>query len=317
VTKPDVSVILPCFNGRKWLRRSLVSVLDQKNAALELIVIDDGSEDPPIDICNDFRDERLRFVSTSHGGKGAALNRGAAEARAGILCFIDQDDIMLPGRLEGQLRALRSHRSVDAVYSDYERVFDDGRVIDRFVSRQATGSECLRAMATELSLVAMQTIMIRRDTFRRIGGFSEDPALTGLDDTEFFARLFVSDAKLHYEPGCVQQWVRHDCNYSQSEAFQDARLVLIGHLRALAGQHPQIATVLGRFAHDVHYMRGLYYLENNMRKKALPEFLRAVRSYPFFPNTYYLLLKAWLLRLASAAEPRTCGNRPQEGACRK
>jgi len=234
-----------------------------------------------------------------------------------LLCFIDQDDVMLPGRLERQVRAMRSNRSVDAVYSDYERVFDDGRLIDRFVSRQASGGECLRAMATDLALVTMQTIMIRRDAFRRIGGFSEDPALTGLDDAEFFARLFVSGARLHYEPGAVQQWVRHERNYSQSEPFQDARLALIGHLRELAGSHPQIAAILGRFTHDVHYMRGLYFLENGRRGEALPEFLQAVRSYPFFPNTYYLLLKSWLVRLESEAKSRTCAAGSREETARK
>lgn len=313
----QVSVILPYFDGERWVGRSAASVLNQSGAAFELVIVDDGSCMPAKPAAPWLSDTRVRCFRIPHAGKGAALNFGAARAQADLLCFIDQDDIMLPGRLERQVRAMRSNRSADAVYSDYERVFDDGRFIDRFVSRQATAGECLRAMATDLALVTMQTIMIRRDAFRRIGGFSEDPALTGLDDAEFFARLFVSGATLHYEPGAVQQWVRHECNYSQSEPFQEARLALIGHLRELARRHPQIATVLGRFSHDVHYMRGLYFLEHDMRQKALPEFLQAVRSYPFFPNTYYLLLKSWLLRLEPAAAGRPCESGPRGDASRK
>ena len=99
--------------------------------------------------------------------------------------------------------------------------------------------------------------------------------------------------------------------------MQDARLALIGHLRELAGSHPQIAAILGRFTHDVHYMRGLYFLENGRRGEALPEFLQAVRSYPFFPNTYYLLLKSWLVRLESEAKSRTCAAGSREETARK
>ncbi len=300
----QVSVILPYYEGERWIERSAASVLSQAGVPFELIVVEDGSAVPDGAAGSLLSDARVRRFRIPHAGKGAALNFGAGQARAGLLCFIDQDDIMMPGRLERQVRAMLTDGTADAVYSDYERVFDDGRLIDRFVSRQASGEECLRAMATDLALVTMQTIMIRADTFRRIGGFSEDPALTGLDDAEFFARLFVSGARLRYEPGVVQQWVRHDRNYSQSEPFQDARLALIGHLRDLAGRHPQIAGVLGRFTHDVHYMRGLYFLENGRRREALPEFLRAVRSYPLFPNTYYLLLKSLLLSAASLSAGR-------------
>lgn len=313
----QVSVILPYYEGERWIGRSAASVLSQEGVPFELVVVEDGPAIPAGLAARFLSDARVRRFRISHAGKGAALNCGAGHAGADLLCFIDQDDVMLPGRLERQVRAMRSNGAADAVYSDYERVFDDGRLIDRFVSRQASAGECLRAMATDLALVTMQTIMIRRDAFRRIGGFSEDPALTGLDDAEFFARLFVSGARLHYAPGAVQQWVRHDRNYSQSEPFQDARLALIGRLRELAGCHPQIAAILGRFTHDVHYMRGLYFLENGRRGEALPEFLQAVRSHPFFPNTYYLLLKSWLVRLGPDTKGRTCAAATREETARK
>jgi len=302
---PRVSIILPYYEGPRWIGRSAASALGQQGIPFELILVDDGSTEPAEPHVHGLRDDRLRCLRIDHAGKGAALNAGAARARADLLCFIDQDDIMLPGRLERQVRAMCSNRFVDAVYSDYERVHDDGRFIDRFVSRQASGPECLKAMATDLALVTMQTIMIRREAFFRIGGFSEDPLLTGLDDAEFFTRLFVSGAALHYEPGAVQQWVRHDRNYSQSEQFQEARLVLLEHLRRLAGRHREVRDILGRFTHDVHYMRGIYFLENDRRREALPEFRRALRSYPFFPNTYYLFLKSWLSSLEPASGERT------------
>ena len=79
----------------------------------------------------------------SHVGKGTALNRGVAESRAGLLCFLDQDDIVLPDRLCLQVAVFDAEPAAEAVYSDYERVTNSGEWLGRFISRQASGEECL------------------------------------------------------------------------------------------------------------------------------------------------------------------------------
>lgn len=291
---PRVSVILPCFEGERWLRRAIESVVVQEGIPWELVVVDDGSSLSPAEIVQSFRDERIRFYRIPHAGKGAALNRGAAESRAGLLCFLDQDDIMLPGRLCLQVTLLDAEPETEVVYSDYERVTDGGECIDRFTSRQATGEECLRLMATGKGLVSMQSIMLQRDVYERMGGFSNDPDLTGLDDAEFMARLFASGVRLRYEPGVVQQWVRHERNYSSGAPFQEARLVLLKHLSELSERMPELKKVLPLFRYGTYYMRGLYFLEKAMPEKAFPEIIRAIVCGPANWNAYYLLFKAWL-----------------------
>ncbi len=292
--QPEISVILPFYEGERWIRRAIQSVSVQEGVSWELVVVDDGSSMSPRETVQSFEDERIRYCRIPHAGKGTALNRGAAEAHAGLLCFIDQDDVMLSGRLERQVRAMRSHSEADAVYSDYERVFDDGRFIDRFVSRQASSMDCLRAMAVGRGLVSMQTLMIRKDAFRRIGGFSDDPALTGLDDAEFFARLFASEITLLYVPGIVQQWTLHDRNYSASAAFQQAREVLLQHLECLAGRSSSIASVLPRYRYHNACARGLYYLEHSMPREAAEEFVKMMRLRPFAWGACYLWAKSCL-----------------------
>jgi glycosyltransferase involved in cell wall biosynthesis len=94
--KPQISVILPFFEGGRWLGRSVPSVLAQEGLSFELLVIDDGSRSTPAEQLQSLRDGRIRLIRIDHAGKGAALNCGAGEALAEILCFIDQDDVMLP-----------------------------------------------------------------------------------------------------------------------------------------------------------------------------------------------------------------------------
>ncbi len=272
--------------------RSVESVRAQEGVFWELIVVDDGSKEPAGKILQNISDPRIRLLTEPHGGKGRALNSGISAATSGIVCFIDQDDFMLPGRLSRQFDVFRRHLDVEAVYSDYERVFEDGRSIDRFISRRASNEECLHEMATGRGLVSMQTLMVRRSVVQSIGGFSEDMRLTGLDDAEFLSRLFASGVKMKYEPGVVQQWVQHENNYSRSPRFQEARLILLAHLNAMSERHPMIKKNLHLFSNHNFYMRGLFFLENGMPAEAVAEFRKMIKSQPIQWACYYLLIKS-------------------------
>ena len=292
--KPDVSVILPYYEGQNWVVRSIASVQQQKGVSWELIIVDDESVFPLSEITERFYDEDIITCRIKHSGKGVALNKGIAEAHSEIVCFIDQDDIMLPGRLEKQVRIFENEPSTDVVYSDYERVFDDGRVIDQFISYQASPKECLHSIAKGASPISMQTIMIRKTTVDEVGGFCEDPRLAGLDDLEFLVRLCVSTAVMAYEPGLVQQWVRHSGNFSYSGRFDKARLFALDRISELSARYPMIRKELPYFRYHAFCMRGLHRLENRMGGKAYVEFLKAIRARPCNWNGYYLLLKSFL-----------------------
>lgn len=295
--KPQVSVILPYYEGSNWLMRSVASVRAQEGVFWELIVVDDGSKEPAGKILQAVSDPRVRLLTKTHGGKGKALNSGIIAAAAEIVCFIDQDDLMLPRRLRRQFDVFEKHPEIEVVYSDYERVFDDGRSIDRFISRQASNEECLHEMATGHGLVSMQTLMVRKHLVQSIGGFSEDIRLTGLDDAEFLSRLFASGAKMKYEPGVVQKWVQHENNYSRSWRFQEARLILLAHLDALSERHPMIRKEIPYFSNHNFCMRGLFFLENGAPTEALTEFQKMIRSHPVQWAGYHLWIKSFLRHL--------------------
>jgi glycosyltransferase involved in cell wall biosynthesis len=292
--KPQVSVILPYYEGKRWLTRSVGSVYAQKGVLWELIIVDDGSKDPAEEILGTITEPRIKLLEETHGGKGKALNKGIAAASADVVCFIDQDDIMLPGRLLRQFEVFRSNPDVDVAYSDYERIYDDSRHIDCFISRQASNQNCLHEMAIGRGLVSMQTLMIRRHTVQLIGGFSEDISLTGLDDAEFMSRLFASGAHMKYEPGIVQKWVLHDRNYSQSPIFEESRLVLLEHLNILATKWPMIKKEMPYFKFHNHYMRGLYFIQKKLFTNALFEFRKTVQSRPLHWAGYYMLVKSFM-----------------------
>jgi glycosyltransferase involved in cell wall biosynthesis len=293
--EPKVSIILPYHEGLRWLPRAVESVRQQTEKAWELIVVDDGSEEGPGPFLDRLDDNRVRLLRINHAGKGAALNHGVGHARGEIICFIDQDDIMLPVRLATQLMGLERERHADGVYSDYERRHKDGRLIDQIVNRQVTAKEALHLMAVGRSPVTMQTIMLKKAFYMSLGGFSEKLELTGLDDLEFFVRLFLAQPVLVYAPGVVQGWVLHQSNYSKTRDFQEARLHWLTRLAELARHHPMLGKELKHYRFHSHCMRGMYFLEIGCAGHAMADLFKALRLKPSSLNTCYLFIKSLIL----------------------
>lgn len=97
-----VSVILPVYNGEKYLQETISSILGQRLTDLEVLAIDDGSTDGTAKIlrrCAET-DSRVRVFTQKNGGPAKARNLGIREARGEYLCFMDADDLIAPGMLE-------------------------------------------------------------------------------------------------------------------------------------------------------------------------------------------------------------------------
>ena len=289
---PEVSVIIPFYRGREWLSLSLSSVLCQKGVPLDIIVVDDGSEVSPDDIIAGFVDPRIRLLPVSHCGKGAAVNAGARIARGSLLCILDQDDEMLPGRLAAQAAALRENPDTDAVYSDYERRDERGGLIDVFRSRQASREEMLHCLAASTGLFSIQTLLLRKRTFDEVGGLCPDDRITGFDDAEFFIRLLISGCRLQYVPGVFARWISHSSNYSKGPRFHEARLFWIEKLASLAETHEALRRELPLFRAHNYCMRGIFFLGENDPQRAVLEFAKAIKADWSNLNSYYLFMKS-------------------------
>ena len=106
--RPEISVILPTYNGTKFLNEAIKSVLGQTFTDFELIVVDDGSTDPEVKkICERYGGE-ITYTYRENGGPSRARNTGIARARGDYICFLDQDDTWKPEKLALQLDFFKS-----------------------------------------------------------------------------------------------------------------------------------------------------------------------------------------------------------------
>ena len=89
---PLVSIIMPVYNKEKYIKRSIQSILNQTFTDFELIIVNDGSTDHSLEICESFHDSRITIISVINGGVSKARNIGLDNAKGEYITFIDSDD---------------------------------------------------------------------------------------------------------------------------------------------------------------------------------------------------------------------------------
>ena len=172
-----VSVVVPCFNAAPYLAAALESVVTQEAMPIEVIVVDDGSNDDSARIAQDFG-RGVRVVSQANAGISASRNRGVAESTAPLLAFLDADDLWPAGSLGRRLAVLEARPDAECVYG----------AIEQFVTPELDAEARARlapAAATMPGRLA-GSMLLRRSAFLRVGPF--DAALRIGETLDWVAR---------------------------------------------------------------------------------------------------------------------------------
>ncbi len=182
---PEVSVIIPTYNRRAMMREAVASVLAQRDANFELIVVDDGSTDGTSEMLAEVND--VRVERTEHRGPAAARNRGVEIARAPLIAFLDSDDLWAPDKLHRQLAFMREFP--DCVISQTAEIWirDGGRVNPGLRHLKRGGDIFLDSLRT--CLISPSAVIMKTDLFRALSGFDEDFAAA--EDYDLWLRILV------------------------------------------------------------------------------------------------------------------------------
>ena len=164
VNNPLVSVIIPVYNGERYLAEAIESVLAQTYRPLEIIVVDDGSTDGSAEVAKRFGSP-VRYCFQPNSGAGAARNQGADLARGSFLAFLDADDIWLADKLALQIAAFDADPKMDMVFG-HVRQFHSPELLDERARKNT------RYAAEIMQGYAPGTLLIKRDAFFRAGPFA-------------------------------------------------------------------------------------------------------------------------------------------------
>jgi len=187
MTIPKVSVVLNAYNGTPWIDECIQSILAQTMRDFELIVIDDGSTDGTFAKIKSYNDPRIRALTQENRGIAATANRGVSLARAPYIARIDQDDVMMPARLEREFAFLEANPDVAMVCTYAQLIYENTLSNDMF--RAPVSSRALRLRLVFENPVVQPTIMMRADVFRKLGGYNEGKEFYPADDFELWTRI--------------------------------------------------------------------------------------------------------------------------------
>ncbi|PIG91387.1 glycosyltransferase family 2 protein [Gloeocapsopsis sp. IPPAS B-1203] len=121
-----VSVIIPVYNVERYIADTINTVLQQTYTNFEILIVDDGSPDKSIDICQKFADPRIRIIRQENRGVAAARNTGIRYSQGDYLAFLDADDLWLPNKLEKHIEHLESSPDVGVSFSRSAFIDEEG-----------------------------------------------------------------------------------------------------------------------------------------------------------------------------------------------
>jgi glycosyltransferase involved in cell wall biosynthesis len=208
---PVVSVVMPTWNGERFLRPAIESILNQTFRDLELIIIDDGSTDSTPRILADFKDKDkdghlIVLTNQRNLGIAGATNRGLAAARGEYVALQDHDDISLPHRLQTQLDFLQSHPAIALVGSAATLIDENGVAYDEYIEPEED-IEIKWEMLFRCP-ISHTSVMTRRRLLLDVGGYSTETMLKVASDYDLLSRIVMRYQVANITEPLVQ-WRRH------------------------------------------------------------------------------------------------------------
>jgi glycosyltransferase involved in cell wall biosynthesis len=205
---PLVSVVMATYNGEKFLRPAIASILDQTFRDFELIVVDDASTDRTESILRDFKDDRM-VVLRNHRNLGiaGATNRGLNAARGQYIALQDHDDISLPHRFQTQVEFLNSHPDI-AVVGSAATLIDHDDVAYASFPLPCDDIDLKWRLLFVGDAFHYTSIMARRSAIVEIGGYNEDPAFRFSEVYDPFSLIAMRHRVVNL-PEILVFWRRH------------------------------------------------------------------------------------------------------------
>lgn len=213
MNNPKISVIIPVFNGERFIAEAIKSVRNQDYAPMEIIVIDDGSADGTLEVAGKLGKDLILF-SQPNQGVAAARNAGLKLATGDLIAFIDADDVWLNNKLQLQVSILQKNPAIEIVIG-FLLTFAFNNC-DEVTTQQVSAAKS--ALVFQLG-----SALIRKCVFDNIGGFDTEFGMA--EDTDWFFRAMEANIRVHIMQDIVQWYRQHNSNITLDKARTNSFLL--------------------------------------------------------------------------------------------
>lgn len=240
IKQPWLSVIIPTYNGSKYLAAALDSIVVQQSNELECVIIDDGSTDNTLAIVDEYQKRlNIKLITKVRQGNWVAnTNYALVEATGVYACFLHQDDLWLEGRLENIKKAIAAYPQASLYLHDSVFIDEQSKPLGLWrcpmaAKRKTIPADEMREKLIIQNFVAIPAPVFKRSTALKIGGLNEELWYTA--DWDFWLKLvaigstcYIPQALAAFRVHSDSQTIRRSS--SVTEFRQQMRLVVDKHL---------------------------------------------------------------------------------------
>jgi len=255
-----ISVILPVYNGAKYIAEAINGILQQDHGDFELVVVDDGSTDDTAEVVSAIKHPRLKFFRPGRLGYAKALNFAAANSTGEYIAVQDSDDISMPDRLSRQAEFLNAHPEVALVSASRRVVIDEyGSEVGLRDTGVRTHEQIVEKLLHSTNPLFHSACMYRREAYERLGGYDENQHC--LLDYEFYirmsavAKLAAMDEILVHKRKHAQQFFWSTGGTSQVADYK--KLISIARINFKKYQHMKASPVF-LYRACIQYLKSVF-----------------------------------------------------------
>lgn len=283
MNQPLVSVIVPTYDRAYFLPKTIKSILDQDYQNIELIVVNDGSNDNTREVIKKNRDNRIVYIEKQNRGPASARNFGIRKARGKYITFCDDDDIFLHGKLRHQIAFLENN-------SHFAFCYTNGIIVQNGKHRKflpKLTQNTLSQLLFENSQILTPSVVVRTKIIKNLGGFSE--FIPFCEDYDLWLRIaqkhpFDFIDKIYVEITKNSKSISVD----EKKMFRYGGYVKLKNLKLCQKVIPE--KLKKQFEWMLLYQQGKFYFFQNKFNRARKYLIEAFRANPLSikPVIFYI-----------------------------
>lgn len=277
MTEPTVSVIIPLYNGERFIADAIRSVQSQSVEGLECIVVDDGSTDHSAAIAAGFGDS-VRVIRKSNGGVADARNVGIEAAEARFIALLDADDVWRPSKLTCQLPLFETEEGIGLVYCGLQIVDEELNPIEEHAAPPPEIGLRNSLLMEEPYISIPSTGVFPKEVLTAVGGFDE--RLSTSADTDLVCRVALRYPIRSVPEPLVLYRVHSGQMHLGVDAMQRDMLLVFDKLFGDPSLPEGIRSLRRRAHANLYASIAGHYLKERKIGKALPYLVRAAGSDP-------------------------------------
>lgn len=212
-----LTVLMPVYNGERFLREAIDSILQQTYGDFEFLIIDDNSRDASRDIISSYKDSRIKYIhNEKNKGQMQTLNAGFYFSQGRYIARTDQDDISLPQRLEKEMELLERDKTLGLVFSDSFIMDSSGKRSNKtFFDISKPSSSNAFEQLLKVNFIPVNTVVFRKSLLKKTGFLKEEYRIAS--EYDLFLRIACNHKILFIDESLAEYRIHSDNSSKNTE----------------------------------------------------------------------------------------------------